>query len=128
MRGDLRSFADQSDIRIGQQPTSCGDTTRSMRQESRTVGVLPGRFAGWEVSTDIALGQRSVDCVAQRMDADIGIRMAGEASVVRDDDAAEYKWPARLQNMDIEPRADVRDQVSSHGALQPSGGLRHRSV
>ena len=48
-------------------------------QESRAVGILPGRLAGREMAADIALGQRAVDRVAQRMDADIGVGMAGQA-------------------------------------------------
>ena len=59
---------------------------------------------------DIALGQRAVDRVAQRVDADIGVGVARQALVVRHRHAAQQQRTARFQDMHIEAGADARDQ------------------
>ena len=80
VRGDLRAFADQGDVGVGQHAAARGDPPGGVAQEAGAVGVLPGGLAGREMAADIALGQRAVDRVAQRVDADIGVGMAGQAA------------------------------------------------
>ena len=78
VRGDLRPLADQRDVGIRQRPPRAAIRPR-VDQEPGAVGILPGRLARREMPADIALGQGAIDRVAQRVDADIGIRMAGKA-------------------------------------------------
>ena len=69
---------------------------------------------------DIALGQRAIDRVAQRVDADIGVGMACEALVVRDGHAAQDHRPVIGQHVDVEAGADMGKQRGRHGGLQPA--------
>ena len=62
---------------------------------------------------DIALRQRAVDRVAQRMDADIGVRVAGQALVMRHLHAAQEQRPPRFQDMHIEAGADARGTIGT---------------
>ena len=54
---------------------------------------------------DIAFRQRAVDCVAQRVDADIGIGVAVEPQFGRDGDAAQDHRPSGSQHMHVEAGA-----------------------
>ena len=81
VRADLRPLAEQGDVRIGQHAAARGDPPGGMAQELGAVGVLPLHLARRELPPDIALGQRPVDRVAQRVDADIGVRMALQAEL-----------------------------------------------
>ena len=110
VRGDLRAFADQRDVGVGQHAAARGDALGGVAQEAGAVGVLPGRLAGREMAADIALGQRAVDRVAQRVDADIGVGMAGQARVVRHLDAAQHQLAAGRQHMHVEAGADAGEQ------------------
>ena len=55
---------------------------------------------------DVAFCQRAVNGIAQRVDGDIGVRVAGQARLVRDMDAAEHQRAARFQGMHVKPGAD----------------------
>ena len=84
-------------------PAARRDPLGGVAQEAGAVGVLPLGLAGREVPADIALGQRAVDRVAQRMDADIGVGMAGQALLVRHLDAAQHQRAARLSTCTSKP-------------------------
>ncbi len=55
------------------------------------------------MAADIALGQRAVNRVAQRMDADIGIGVAGQSPVVRYFDASQDQLAPILERVDVKP-------------------------
>ena len=89
------------------------DAFGGVAQEAGAVGVLPGVFAGREMPADIAFRQRAIDGVAKRVDADIGIGMAGEAFFERDFDAADDHFAVFGHGMHVETGADSGDHACS---------------
>ena len=124
MGRDLRPLADQGDVGVGQHAAPGGDPLCGVAEEAGAVGILPLRLAGREVAADIALRQRAVDGVAQRMDADIRVGMAGKPPIMRHGDAAEHQRPAHLHGMDVEAGAGARQQAGCQGAFQTHDILR----
>ena len=109
VRRDLGPLADQRDIGVCQPPAPFGDASRRMHQEPGAVGVLPGRFGRRKMPPDVALGQGAIDRVAQGVDADIGIGMAGEALVVRNLYAAQEQRAPSLEHVNVKAGPDPRD-------------------
>ena len=89
------------------------------RRKRAEFGVLPTRLAGRKMPADIALGERAVNGVAQRVDADIGVGMPGEPAVMRHLDAAQDQAAALGQRMHVIAGADARDQRTQQDAFQP---------
>ena len=89
VRGDLRALADQGDVGIGEQAAARGDKLGGVGEEAGAVSILPGRLGRREVPADVAFGERTVDRITQRVDADIGIGVPSEAALVGDFNAAE---------------------------------------
>ena len=106
---------------LASSPAARRDPLRRMAQEPRAVRILPGILAGREMPADIALRQRAINRVAQRMDADIRIRMPGQAMLMRHRDAAEDHRAVRRHGVDVKSGADTGD----HGLLL---GLNAMSV
>ena len=86
--------------------------------EEGTKVIIDTAQKGAEVVTDVALGEGTIDRIAQRMDADIGVRVADQTLVVPDRHAAKHQPAPGLQHMDIESHADMGNEVGGHGALQ----------
>ncbi len=124
VRGDLGPLADQRHVGVGQHAAPRRDPRGGVAQEARAVGVLPLGLAGREVAADVALRQRAVDRVAQRVDAHVGVRMPGQAPVVRHGDAAQHQRAPGLPGVDVEPGAGARQQPGQQGAFQPHEILR----
>ena len=77
VRGDLWLLADQRDIRIRQPPASGrGSAPPRARRNRAAVGVLPLRILAWrEMPANVALRQRAVDRIAQRVDTHVSVRV-----------------------------------------------------
>ena len=119
VRGDFRTLADQGDVGVDQAPTPRGDPAGGMGQEMRAVPIFPRRLTGREMAADIALGQRAIDRVAQRVDPNIGIRMTRQTLVVRHGDTAQHHRPIIGQHVHVEAGADMRKKRPGRG----HGGL-----
>ena len=86
--------------------------------------ALPVRVGGWEMRADIALGQRAVERVGQRVQPDIGVGMPREAALMRHPHAAQPDMIARAEAVHVEAVA-CADLACGHGVLhQPLGAGR----
>ena len=119
VRGDFGLLADEGDIDIGEGAAAGGDAGGSMAEEAGAVGVFVFIVAGGEMAADIAFGERAVDGVAQGMDADIGVGMAGQTMGVGDLNAAQHQSPVRDQDMDIEAGADPGEHHGGENPFEP---------
>ena len=59
------------------------DQLPRMRQEQRRIGTRPARVGGREMAADVARAERAEQRVGDRMQADVGIRMADQAAAAR---------------------------------------------
>lgn len=59
------------------------------------------------MAPDIALGEGAINRVTERMDADIGVRMAGEPLLMRNLDAAKNELAPGRESVDIEAGPDT---------------------
>jgi len=97
-------------VGVCQPAAAGGDSFGGMAQEAGAIGIFPGVFAGRKVPSDVAFRERAVDGVAQRVDADIGVRVAVEPQVIWHFDAAEDELAPSFQRVDIETGADTGRQ------------------
>lgn len=101
MRADLRRFADQRHITMGDASASVAHKLSGMRQEAVRGCALPLRVTRREVAADISSANCRQQGVGQSMEADIGIGMAGELPVMRDFDTAQDDAVTRNQLMRV---------------------------
>ncbi len=102
MRADLGPFADDGDVE-GQQPAAAlGDQCCGMGEKSAGIGTPPARIAGREMLADIAGADGAQDGVGQRMEPDIGVRMAFQTLVMGNGDAADHHLVPRSEAMHVE--------------------------
>ena len=71
------------------------------------VGAAPTGLGGREMGADVAVAERAIDRVGERVQADVGVGMAGEARVVRNAHAAEPDVVAGREGVDVEALADA---------------------
>ncbi len=88
MGADLGAFADQRHIAVAQPKAPVARQGRRMGQKDLAGRPLPLRVAGREMPPDVALRQRAIDRVGQRVHAHIGVGMAQKAPVMRQLDPA----------------------------------------
>ena len=69
MRADLRALAEQRHIGMADRKPRAARAPRRMRRKISRRRALPLRVRGREMAADVALGQRAVDRVGQRMHA-----------------------------------------------------------
>ena len=62
---------------------------------------------------DIALGQRAINRIAQRVNADIRIRMPGQAKLMRYRDPAKDHGAVRRHRVDVKTGTDTGDHSCS---------------
>ena len=84
-----------------------GDALGGELQKLIGCGPLPARIARRKVLADVAIGERTEDRVDQRMQPDVGIRVAGQRAVVRDADAAQDDVIAVAEGMQAGARVDA---------------------
>jgi hypothetical protein len=99
--------------RIGELTATRGNAFRGVAQETGAVGVFPGVLGGREVAANVAFGQRAINRVAQRVDADIGVRMPGQALLEGDGDAADDHGTVVRHGVNVKPGTDARNHASS---------------
>ena len=80
------------------------------REFQELVGrrAAPARIVGREMLADVAVGERAEDRVDQRMQRDVGVRMAGQPAVVRNLDAAEPDMIAVAEGVHVEAVAETQ--------------------
>ena len=76
------------------------------------------------MASDVALGQRAIDRVAQGVDADIGVGMPGKPLVMRHFHPAQKQRTPCLQHMHVEAGAHAGSQGNRHDTLQPDQIVR----
>ena len=74
---------------------------------------------------DIAVGERAEDRIDQRVQHDIGIRMAGQSAIMRDPHAAQRHVIAVAEGVHVEAHAgaDVGQLLEQH-RFGPAGNRR----
>ena len=76
-------------------------------EEDRGIRAAPARVGGREMRADVALAERAVDRVGERVQRDVGVRMALELLVVRDEHAPEPDAVAGREGVNVEALADA---------------------
>src|SRR5439155_10362802 len=84
------------------------------REQIDAVGIFPRRIGIRKMPSDIALRAATEDGVGDGVAQHVGVRVADEAHLVRNPDAANHQRTARLEPMEVVPDAD------SHGRLTPT--------
>ncbi len=97
-----------------------------MAQELVRWRAAPARVARREMLTDIAGADRTQQRIGQRMQPDIGIRMADEARVVRYRDAADHDMVTGTESVDIDALADPHIAEPRHQEPLGSGEILRR--
>ena len=119
MRADLRRLADQQSRRDARSSRRARARARPRGQERSTeFGAAPLRVAGREMRADVALAERAVDRVGDRVQRDVGVGMALQLAVVRN----EARRPARRRR-----RARRRGRRSPGRPALRSLGARRRA-
>ncbi len=78
-RADLRPFADQGHLEIGDAAAARGDTLDRVFEELIRGGALPFHIAWREMRTDVAVGQCAEDRVDQRVQPDVAVGVGEKA-------------------------------------------------
>ncbi len=108
MRADLRRFADQRHVDMGDAAAAGADPAGRVVEEDRRRRALPLRIARRKMPADVALAERAIDRVGDRMQRDVGVGMAGELLLVGDEHAREPNAAALGERVDVEALADSR--------------------
>ena len=116
MRPDLGSLCQERDIDIHDPTAALSHPAGGIRKEQVRRRTFPLRIGWREMLADIAVANGAEQRVCQRMQADIGIRMALEPVRVRDLYAAEPNARSLSKAVHIEACADPRFQ--RHGCLE----------
>src|SRR4051794_11082903 len=118
-RADLRPFADQRNLEVGDPAAARGDALDGVGEKFVGRGALPLHVAGWKVRADVAVRQRAEDGVDQRMQSDIAVGMGEKAACVRDADAADHQVIAVAEGVHVIAGAgpDVAELAGEAGFL-----------
>src|SRR5262249_32275156 len=84
MRTDLRGLAHDGEIEVDDAAAALRHALDRELQETVRGGTLPPRIARRKVRADVAVGERAENRVDQRMQPDVGVRVTGDAALVRD--------------------------------------------
>ncbi len=88
VRADLRRFADERRVEMDDRAAARTHTFGRMGEEHLRRRALPLRVRRREMLADVALGERAIDRVGKRVQADVGVGMAAERGGVGDAHAA----------------------------------------
>ena len=108
MRADLRRFADEGRVEMDDRAAARPHAFRRMGEKDFRRRALPLRIGGREMLADVALGQRAVERVGERVQADVGVGMAAERCRMRDANAAQPYVVAGREGVNVEALADPR--------------------
>ena len=127
VRRDFRRLRDQRDVEIADVKAASGGERRDVAEQHPAVGVLPARIGIGKVRSDVAQRERAEDGVAHGVQQDIGVGVAVEAALVRNDHAAQHEPAAGDERMDVEPVADAHvghgSTTSGTSAARMRGGI-----
>ena len=76
-------------------------------QQRPAVGALPARIAVGEVPAEVAQRERAEQRVGDRVQQHVGVAVAEQAALERNDDAAQHQRPAGDQRVHVEAVADA---------------------
>ena len=88
MRTYLRALANQGQVQVQYCAAMFLHQPGRMNQEQRTVSAPPFALAWREMLADVAVGQCAINGVAERVQANIGIRVAGQTFRMLNPDTA----------------------------------------
>ena len=83
MRTDLRRLADERHVEIDDPPAFLAHAAHGVGKEAVGRRALPFRIGGREVLADVAVADGAEQRIGQRVQPDVGVRVADEAMVVR---------------------------------------------
>ena len=93
---------------MGDAAAALGDTLDREFQELVRRRALPARIVRGKMLADVAVGDGAEDRIHQRVQRDVGVRMAGQPAVVRNLKAAEPDVIAVAKGMHIEAVAEAQ--------------------
>src|SRR5204863_5960197 len=96
-------------------PAAARRERHHMTEQHAAVGALPLRIGVGKMRAQIAERQRAENRVAHRVQQYVGVRMAVEAAVPGNRDAAEDELAPHDERMHVEPVSDAHAHVPGHG-------------
>ena len=78
MRTDLGRLADERRVEMDDEASARAHPLRRMRKEKMRSRAFPSGIGGREMGADVALGERAVDRVGERMQRHVRVRMAAQ--------------------------------------------------
>ena len=123
VRADPRLLADQRDVDVLDAPARGRHEVTGVSQENRRIGARPARLARREMAADVAGANGAEQRVGQRVQPDVGIRMAEQAQRAGDAHAEQDDTFAGRQpvHVEAEPGAPPprRPQATARRARDP---------
>ena len=107
VRADLGRFADQRRVEMDDDAAARPDALGRVGEKDVRRRALPLRVRGREMRADVALGQRAVDRVGERVQGDVGVGMAAERVGMGQAHPAEPDVVAVREGVDVETLADA---------------------
>ena len=97
-------------------PPRAADQGSGMFEKLRRIGPAPLRIAGREMRADIAFGNRAEQRVGDGVKRNIGVAVAGQAAIMRNQDAAQPQLLALGKPVDVESRRAPHAHAPRHDA------------
>ena len=94
------------DVEIDELEFLAPDDAQNVREKLGTGNTFIARIGIRKMSADVALADRAQKRVHDRMEQNIGVRMAGQTGVMRNFDSAEDEFPATAKPVHVEAVAD----------------------
>src|SRR6056297_3699993 len=117
MRPYLRVLADDRHVAVGNAEAPLAGPGAGVVEKDPARGTLPLRVGRRKMPADVAVGQRAVNRVGQRVHRDIGVGMALQPTVEGNVDAAERDVAARPEAVHVVAvaGADISHRSSEQG-------------
>ena len=117
VRRDARRFAHDADVEMRDHAGAGAHAFAGEGEKAVRGDAAPLRVAGRKMLTDVALGERAEHRVDQRMQSDVGIRVAGDPARMRNAYAAEHDVIALDKGVHVEavPGAHVGERRHAQG-------------
>ena len=103
VRSDLRRFADDGEVDVGEFAAVFAHQLGSVCQKARRIRAAPLRVAWREMLADVAQRHRAQHRVGDGVKRDIGIAVPVQALVVLDPNAAQPQLLTCNQSVDVKP-------------------------
>lgn len=115
-RSDLRRFGQKRCVNIDDSALVKGDLAGYLLQEKPARSILPAGVGILEEVADIGLAESAQDGIAEGMEEDVGVGMAGESPGVGNVNATKYQLAAFGERVNVVTNADM-----DHGRRLPAG-------